>query len=375
VKSPRHPVDVRPLRADETGLLKTLRLRSLAEAPDSFANSFADASAKPDSYWQEMARSVTEPGRHVMFVAENDAAPVGLAFGLLDKEHAATAHLGGMWVDPAARGLGVGRALVEAVLAWARERGFARVALWVTEGNDAAITLYERTGFSRTGGRDCLASNPSLGTLEMALLLSSTPAASMSVTARPPDTTYGISSDLTGEACAEATALWDHLERTYGLSEARAAGHPHVSYLIGEVAGGAMGVEALAASLAEVTPRIAPLEIEIAGVGLFDGPAPALYLRVVRSEPLRSAHAAVLEATRDAFTSIWPHYLPDAWTPHVTLALRDLAPERLTTVRADLEDRVRPVRTRLETIDVVHVVFPRHVYLGGFALAGGGTPR
>jgi GNAT superfamily N-acetyltransferase len=171
-------VSVRPLRADETELLKTLRLRSLAESPDSFANSFADADAKPDSYWQEMTRSVTEPGRHVMFVAEKDAAPVGLAFGLLDKEHAATAQLGGMWVEPAARGLGVGRALGEAVLAWARERGFARVILWVTDGNDAAIALYERMGFARTGDRDRLPSNRDLGTLEMALPLSSTPARS-----------------------------------------------------------------------------------------------------------------------------------------------------------------------------------------------------
>lgn len=177
VKRPRHPVDVRPLRADETGLLKTLRLRSLAEAPDSFANTFADASAKPGSYWQEMTRSVTEPGRHVMFVAEIDAASVGLAFGLLDTAHTATAHLGGMWVDPAARGLGVGRALVEAVLAWAHERGFERVILWVTDGNAAAIALYERMGFSPTGGRDRLPSNRDLGTLEMALSLSSTPAA------------------------------------------------------------------------------------------------------------------------------------------------------------------------------------------------------
>lgn len=169
----KNRIEVRPLRADETGLLKTLRLRSLAAAPDSFATSFADASAKPDAYWQEMTRSVTEPGRHVMFVAENGAAPLGLAFGLLDKEHAATAHLGGMWVDPAARGLGAGRALGEAVLAWARERGFARVNLWVTDGNAAAIALYERMGFARSGGRGRLPSNPSLEIFEMALPLSS----------------------------------------------------------------------------------------------------------------------------------------------------------------------------------------------------------
>jgi len=59
------------------------------------------------------------------------------------------------------------RALADAVLAWARERGFGDVVLWVAEGNAAAAALYERAGFTRTGRRDHLASNPSLSTCEM----------------------------------------------------------------------------------------------------------------------------------------------------------------------------------------------------------------
>lgn len=188
---------------------------------------------------------------------------------------------------------------------------------------------------------------------------------------RPPDTTYGICSDLRGgEAQAAATTLWDHLERRYGLAEARAAIRPHVSYLVGEVTGGPVQVEALSTRVAAAASGIAPVEIEIGGVGVFDGPAPALYLRVVRSEPLLRTHAAILGATRDAFTSIWPYYLPDAWTPHVTLALRDLAPDCVADVRADLEARARERGTRLEAVDFVHVVFPRHVYLGRCMFGG-----
>lgn len=167
---------MRRLRADEAALFKTLRLRALADSPDAFANTYADASARPDSYWQELTHSVTEPGRHAMFVAEAGEAPVGLAFGLLGRDDPATAQLGGMWVEPVARGRGVGRALADAVLGWARERGFARVTLWVTEGNDGAIALYARVGFVQTGGRDRLPSNPSLAVLEMSLPLTPAPA-------------------------------------------------------------------------------------------------------------------------------------------------------------------------------------------------------
>jgi hypothetical protein len=34
-----------------------------------------------------MTRSVTGPHRHVMFVAEERATPIGMAFGILDAEH------------------------------------------------------------------------------------------------------------------------------------------------------------------------------------------------------------------------------------------------------------------------------------------------
>jgi GNAT superfamily N-acetyltransferase len=158
---------VRRLRGDEATLFKMLRLRALADAPDAFARTYAEISAKPEAYWQEMTLSVTEPGRHAMFVAESDGVPMGMAFGLLDRDHPTRAHLGGMWVDPDARQKGCGRALSEAVIAWARERGFADMVLWVTEGNKAAIMLYERVGFTLTGRRDWLPHNPSLAILEM----------------------------------------------------------------------------------------------------------------------------------------------------------------------------------------------------------------
>jgi ribosomal protein S18 acetylase RimI-like enzyme len=114
-----------------------------------------------------MTLSVTERGRHAMFVTEMDDTPMGMAFGLMDGEHPTRAHLGGMWVAPEARRRGCGRALSEVVVAWALERGFTDITLWVTEGNKAAITLYERLGFTLTGRRDRLPHHESLAILEM----------------------------------------------------------------------------------------------------------------------------------------------------------------------------------------------------------------
>jgi ribosomal protein S18 acetylase RimI-like enzyme len=61
-----------------------------------------------------------------------------------------------MWVAPEARGSGAGRVLVDAVIAWAGERGARRLVTSVTEGNDGALRLYERAGFADTGAREPL---------------------------------------------------------------------------------------------------------------------------------------------------------------------------------------------------------------------------
>jgi len=57
----------------------------------------------------------------------------------------------GMWVDPGFRGTGIGRALVDAVVAQARAARKRRLVLHVVTGNDPASRLYERAGFVPTG--------------------------------------------------------------------------------------------------------------------------------------------------------------------------------------------------------------------------------
>ena len=66
-----------------------------------------------------------------------------------------------MWIDPAYRGLGLARALIDAVETWAAEDGASVLALWVIEGNHGARAMYERCGFipDRT---DPVVRNPSL---------------------------------------------------------------------------------------------------------------------------------------------------------------------------------------------------------------------
>ena len=162
---------IRELERREWALYRELRLRALAESPDAFGRRLVDELARTDADWMRLTESVTTPGGQVMLVAEETGRPLGLAFGIFDKERAKTGHVGGMWVEPAARGRGAGGALLDAAIAWARSRGLDRLELWVTKGNGPAERLYERAGFADTGRRDVLASNPALQTIQMALTL------------------------------------------------------------------------------------------------------------------------------------------------------------------------------------------------------------
>ncbi len=68
---------------------------------------------------------------------------------------------------------------MSAVVDWAHIEGVEAIELWVTQGNDAAIHLYETTGFVLTGDRQRLPSDPSLEEVRMIRRASQT--------ANPPD--------------------------------------------------------------------------------------------------------------------------------------------------------------------------------------------
>jgi putative acetyltransferase len=81
----------------------------------------------------------------LLFVARSDA---GEAIGMAAL-NMPTAELKRMFVSETARGLGVGRALLEAVESAALERGIPTLRLETGEPQAAAIALYERAGYRR----------------------------------------------------------------------------------------------------------------------------------------------------------------------------------------------------------------------------------
>jgi len=100
-----------------------------------------------------ISKSARDP-RGAFFVAELDGEIAG-NLGGSGLSFAPSAHVFefGMSVGAASRGLGVGSALLETLLAWAAEAGFAKVVLSAFPHNERAIAFYERHGFTYEGRR------------------------------------------------------------------------------------------------------------------------------------------------------------------------------------------------------------------------------
>lgn len=88
-----------------------------------------------------------DPARERCWIAEIDGERVGCVFVVANAEDAQVAQLRCLLVDPRARGLGVGRRLVETCIGFAREAGYQRMRLWTNDILVAARRIYEGFGF------------------------------------------------------------------------------------------------------------------------------------------------------------------------------------------------------------------------------------
>lgn len=156
---------VEHLRVNQWRLLKSVRLQALADAPEAFSTTLAQAQQWSDQEWQERARrfSISPPATACM--ASVDGAPCGMVSCYLSEgpcqAQETVAELTAFWVNPQQRGQGVGEALVACAADWAVTQGAAVLQAWVTASNRRALAFYGKVGFQETGQRQTYEPDPS----------------------------------------------------------------------------------------------------------------------------------------------------------------------------------------------------------------------
>jgi ribosomal protein S18 acetylase RimI-like enzyme len=140
------PISIRRISADDWQEWRRVRHEALSDAPQAFGSSLASWTGEGDTEerWRNRLREVP-----MNVLASIDGSDVGMCS--LTAVENGEAELIAMWVAPGARGRGVGKALVAAVVDEARAAGSARVLLDVVAENESAVALYSACGFVDAG--------------------------------------------------------------------------------------------------------------------------------------------------------------------------------------------------------------------------------
>lgn len=129
---------------DDWELWRDLRRWVLSTDPDAFGSTLELEQRYDEAAWRARV------GRGRSVVAWLGGRPVGMG-GSFEEEPGVLSVVS-MWVAPDHRGKGIGRLVLEDVVAAATATGDNLVRLWVSDGNRARV-LYERAGFVDTGER------------------------------------------------------------------------------------------------------------------------------------------------------------------------------------------------------------------------------
>ena len=140
------PVRIRRLRRSDAEPYRELRLEALVAHPEAFAASFTAELAQSTGWHAGRLE------RHPVFGGGFDGGLDGMG-GLFVSDAPKTRHkatIWGLYVRPACRGHGLGRALLEHAMGYAAST-VEELRLSVTAASEPAMALYRRAGFREYG--------------------------------------------------------------------------------------------------------------------------------------------------------------------------------------------------------------------------------
>ncbi len=138
---------IRRLSPADAAAYRRVRLRGLRENPEAFGSSYGEEARRPVKMFAGRLERTRATWAFGAFEGRRLVGVLSLIRAERRKERH-KAEIVGMYVDPAARRKGIGRALLGRAVKTARTLpGLRRVRIAVVESNRPALRLYESEGF------------------------------------------------------------------------------------------------------------------------------------------------------------------------------------------------------------------------------------
>jgi 2'-5' RNA ligase len=134
-----------------------------------------------------------------------------------------------------------------------------------------------------------------------------------------------IASLLNIQANQQVQHMWDLLDVNCGLSEMKLTPLPHFTWQSAEN----YPLDFTEAAIRSMASSFTPFIVLTAGIGIFTGPTPVLYLALVKTQTMVNIHQMLWNELSPSGHLVNEYYAPTRWVPHITLAIRDITPQNL----------------------------------------------
>ena len=108
--------------------------------------------------------------------------------------------------------------------------------------------------------------------------------------------------------------IWDRLAVHGRETDLWVTPIPHVTYHVAEAY-----QDNMVENLSLVAGETCPFRIHTAGLGMFPGENPVIYLPVVRSEAVDHVHGRIWDSMEQTADGVNQLYSPPFWVPHITI--------------------------------------------------------
>ncbi len=127
-------------------------------------------------------------------------------------------------------------------------------------------------------------------------------------------------------------ALWDSIEdrcSAFGYTRTRI---PHFSWQVAKD----YDLQSMLPTMEDLVSTWKEFSINTAGLGLFTGEYPVLYLPIIKTQNLLEKHKELWNLCSSFGTEISSMYEPENWLPHITLVHQGFSLDSVTCIIKDL---------------------------------------